>query len=165
MESRTACCASHRKKTNLRLLLNDYFLFLFDCHFRTFTVYTGTTARPAKKPFCKVFNWDLTECVAKITVQNFRQQCIQCIAMSLMQRTRNTVKNLIYKKTVLSQGKRDDAAFLFGLKFHYKFKSSQASKARLQSAKHTGAYLTQNDHLRSFKIRVLESVERQLGTK
>jgi len=36
---------------------------------------------------------------------------------------------------------RDAAAVLFGLKFaddiHYKFKSSQASKARLQSSKHT----------------------------
>jgi len=37
---------------------------------------------------------------------------------------------------------RDAAAVLFGLKFadniHYKFKSSQASKAMLQSSKHTG---------------------------
>ena len=36
----------------------------------------------------------------------------------------------------------DAAAVLFGLKFadniHYKFKSSEASKARLQSSKHTG---------------------------
>jgi len=52
---------------------------------------------------------------------------------------------------------RDAAAVLFGLKFadniHYKFKSSQASKARLQSSKHTGAKqnLTQNGHSRSFK--------------
>jgi len=38
---------------------------------------------------------------------------------------------------------RDAAAVLFGLKLanniHYNFKSSQASKARLQSSKHTGA--------------------------
>jgi len=37
---------------------------------------------------------------------------------------------------------RDAAALLFGLKFadniHYKFKSSQALKARLQSFKYTG---------------------------
>jgi len=37
---------------------------------------------------------------------------------------------------------RDAVAVLFGLKFadniHYKFKSSQASNARLQSSKHTG---------------------------
>ena len=52
---------------------------------------------------------------------------------------------------------RDAAAVLFGLKFadniHYKFKSSQASKVRLQSSKHTGAKqnLTQNGHSRSFK--------------
>jgi len=46
----------------------------------------------------------------------------------------------------------DAAAVLFGLKFadniHYKFKSIQASKDRLQSSKHTGAKqnLTQNGH-------------------
>jgi len=62
-------------------------------------------------------------------------------------------------KAVLSQGNRAmPQLFLFGLKFadniQYKFKSSQASKARLQSSKHTGAKqnLTQNGHSRSFKI-------------
>ena len=56
---------------------------------------------------------------------------------------------------------RDVAAVLFVLKFadniHYKFKSSQASKATLKSTKHTGAKqnLTQNSHSwhsRSFKV-------------
>jgi len=53
---------------------------------------------------------------------------------------------------------RDAATVLFGLKFadniHYKFKSSQASKARLQSPKHTGAKqnLTQNGYSRSFTV-------------
>jgi len=53
---------------------------------------------------------------------------------------------------------RDAAAVLSGFKFvdiiHYKYKSSQASKAKLQNSKHTGAKqdLTQNDHLRSFKV-------------
>jgi len=53
---------------------------------------------------------------------------------------------------------RDAAAVVFGLKFadniHYNIKSSQASKARLQSSKPTGAKqnLTQNGHSRSFKI-------------
>jgi len=53
---------------------------------------------------------------------------------------------------------RDAAAVLFGLKFadniHYKFKSSQASKVRLQSSEHTGAKqnLTQNGHTMSLKI-------------
>jgi len=52
----------------------------------------------------------------------------------------------------------DATAVLFGLKLadniHYKFKTSQASKARLQSPKHTGAKqnLTQNGHSRSFKV-------------
>jgi len=52
----------------------------------------------------------------------------------------------------------DAAAVLFGLKLtdniHCKFKSSQASKARLQSSKHTGTKqnLTQNGHSRSFKV-------------
>ena len=53
---------------------------------------------------------------------------------------------------------RDAAAVLFGLKFadniHYKFKSSQASKARLQSYKHAGAKqnLTQKGHSRFVKF-------------
>ena len=53
---------------------------------------------------------------------------------------------------------RDDAAVLFDLKFadniHYKFRSSQGSKARFHSSKHTGTKqrLTQNDHSRSLKI-------------
>jgi len=48
------------------------------------------------------------------------------------------------------------AAIFVGLKFadniHYKFKTSQASKASLQSSKHSGAKqnLTQNGHPRSF---------------
>jgi len=59
---------------------------------------------------------------------------------------------------------RDAAAAVFRLKFvdniHYKFKSSQASKARLRSSKHSSAKqnLMQNGHSRS---RVLESVERR----
>jgi len=47
---------------------------------------------------------------------------------------------------------------LFDLKLadniHYKFKSSKASKARLQSSKHTGTKqnLTQNGDSRPFKV-------------
>jgi len=57
-------------------------------------------------------------------------------------------KKLIIRETkqessAVARKPRDAAAVLFGLKFadniHYKFKSSQASKARLQSSKHTGA--------------------------
>jgi len=69
---------------------------------------------------------------------------------------------LQYKKAMLSQlfarKPRDAAAVLFGLKFaddiNYKFMSSQASKARLQSSKHTGTKqnLTKNSDSRSFKV-------------
>ena len=58
----------------------------------------------------------------------------------------------------------DVAAVVFGLKFtdniHYKFKSSLASKAGLQSSKHTSTKqkIMQNGHSRS---RVLKSVERR----
>jgi len=52
----------------------------------------------------------------------------------------NTKNNQLESRAV-ARKLRDAAAFLFGLKFaddtHYKFKSSQASKARLQSSKHT----------------------------
>jgi len=55
------------------------------------------------------------------------------------------------------------ATVLFGLKLadniHYKFKSSQASKARLQSSKHTGAEF--NAKWQFKVIRVLESGERR----
>jgi len=46
------------------------------------------------------------------------------------------------------------AAVLFADDIHYKFKSSQASKARLQSSKHNDAEqnLMQNSHPRSFKV-------------
>ena len=59
---------------------------------------------------------------------------------------------------------RDAAAVLFGLKFayniQYKYKASQASKARLQSSKHTGA----KKNLTPIKViqgRVLESVKKR----
>jgi len=56
----------------------------------------------------------------------------------------------IQESRAVARKPRDAAAVLFGLKFaddiHYNFKSSQASKARLQSSKHTGTKqnLTQN---------------------
>ena len=65
---------------------------------------------------------------------------------------------------------RDAAAVLFSLKFaddiHYKFNSSQASKARLQSSKHTGTKqnLTQNGDSRSFKVTCF-GVSGKLGDK
>ena len=72
---------------------------------------------------------------------------------------------IIIIMTVMMMTPRDAVAVLVGSKFadniHYKFKSSQASKTRLQSSKHTGAKqnLTQNSQSRSFKV--LESVERR----
>jgi len=59
---------------------------------------------------------------------------------------------------VVARKARDVTAVLFGLKFandiHYTFKSSQASKPRLQSSKHTGTKqnLTQNGDSGSFKV-------------
>jgi len=59
------------------------------------------------------------------------------------------MRNLAYTAVVVKEQEscaiarkpRDAAAVLFGLKFaddiHYKLRSSQASKARLQSSKHT----------------------------
>jgi len=64
----------------------------------------------------------------------------------------------VQESRAVARKPRDAAAVLFGLKFadniHYKFKSSQASKVRNQSSKHTGAKqkLTQNGHSRSFKV-------------
>ena len=67
-------------------------------------------------------------------------------------------KNMLQESRAIARKRRDAEAVLFGLKFaddiHYKFKSSQASKARLQSSKHTGTKqnLTQNGDSRSFKV-------------
>jgi len=70
----------------------------------------------------------------------------------------------------VARKQRDAAAVLFGLKFadniHYKFKSSQAAKARLQKSKQTGTKqnLTQNGRSMSLKVTcygVLESMERR----
>jgi len=69
-------------------------------------------------------------------------------------------RNKDKKKTVLSQRNRAMPQLFFSvyLKFadniHYKFKSSQASNARLQSSKHTCAKqnLTQNGHSWPFKV-------------
>ena len=72
--------------------------------------------------------------------------------------------NIKQESRAVAKEPRDAAAVVFGLKFadniHYKFTSSQASKAMPQSSKRTGAKqnLTQNGHSRS---RVLESVERR----
>ena len=50
---------------------------------------------------------------------------------------------MMQESRAVARKPRDAAAVVFGLKFaeniHYKFKSSQTSKARLQSSKHTGA--------------------------
>ena len=63
------------------------------------------------------------------------------------------------KKAVLSQGNRAmPQLFFLALKFadsiNYKFKSGQATKAMLQSSKHTDTKqnLTQNSDSRSFKV-------------
>jgi len=71
---------------------------------------------------------------------------------------------ILQESRAVAREPRDAAADVFDLKFadniHYNFKSSQASKARLQNSKRTDAKqnLTQNVHSRS---RVLESVERR----
>jgi len=55
---------------------------------------------------------------------------------------------------------RDAAAVLFGLKFnnniHYKFKSRQASKARLQSSKHTDAKQNLTQKLAKWPFKVIQ---------
>ena len=72
----------------------------------------------------------------------------------------HTVELIRQESRAVARKPRDAPAVLFGLKFaadddiHYKFKSSQASKARLQSSKHTGTKqnLTQNGDSRSVKV-------------
>jgi len=78
-----------------------------------------------------------------------------------------TLSYIEQESCAVARKPRNAAAVLFGLKFaddiHYKFKSSQASEARLQSSKHTGTKqnLRQNAIQIHSKSRVLESVERR----
>jgi len=62
--------------------------------------------------------------------------------MRIIFRSMNS-KFIKQESSAVARKPRDAAAVLFGLKFadniHYKFKSSQASKARFQSSKRTGA--------------------------
>jgi len=76
---------------------------------------------------------------------------------------------LVQESHAVARKLRDAASILFGSNFadniHCKFKSSQASKARLQSSKHTGAKqtLTQNGHSRSFKVTCFGVSEKAKG--
>jgi len=71
---------------------------------------------------------------------------------------------------VLSQGDRT-ALLLFDLKFadniHYKFKNSQALKARLQTSEHIGTKqnLMQNGHSRLFKVTCFRASGKAIRTK
>ena len=60
----------------------------------------------------------------------------------------------VYVQTKSPCKKRFPSPLKFADKMRYKFKSSQASEARLQSSKHTGAKqnLTQNGHSRSSMV-------------
>jgi len=82
-----------------------------------------------------------------------------------MDKTANVIE---HESRPVARKPRDAAAVLLRLKFadniHYKFKSSQSSKARLQSSKHTGGKqnLTQNGHSSS---RILESLKRRVSNR
>jgi len=62
------------------------------------------------------------------------------------------------ERSAVARKTRDEAAVRFGLKFadniHYKFQSSQASKARLQSSKYTDA--KQNKFNAKWPFRVIQ---------
>ena len=73
--------------------------------------------------------------------------------MQLRTRTFSSIKK--QESRAFTRKPRHAAAVVFGLKFadniHYKFKSSQASKARLHSSKRIGGeeHLMQNGHSRT----------------
>ena len=80
-----------------------------------------------------------------------------CLISSIAHYNLNA-RNYKQESRAVARKPRDAAAVLFGSKFadniHNKFKGSQASKAMLQSSKHTGAKQnsTQNGHSLSFKV-------------
>ena len=90
-----------------------------------------------------------------------RLTCLLCLILNWSMATPLVLPSHHTKQEsrAIARKPRDAAAVLFGLKFaddtHYKFKSSQASKARLHSSKHTGTKqnLTQNGDSGSFKVK------------
>jgi len=117
--------------------------------------------------------------VATFTIVSYCQQIAEHSAPVIPQSTRGRIPHSVFripqsiltpvtdnnKKAVLSQGNHTMPQLFFqllcSLKFadniHYKFKSSQAAIARLQSSKRTGAKqnLTKSGNLRSFKVTCL----------
>ena len=76
--------------------------------------------------------------------------------------------HIAYKKAVLPRGNCAMPQVFFSVEVRhnnipYKYKTSHASKATLQSSKHAGAKhnLTQNQDSKSFNVTCLESVEKQ----
>jgi len=113
------------------------------------------------------FAWQPTDITRQSVRAGHYQTTLRVIVCPVRQSAIITcVINQKQESRTVARKPRDAAAVLFGLKFadsiHYKFISSQASKARLQSPKHTGAKqnLTQSGH-----SRVLESMERRSWAK
>ena len=86
-------------------------------------------------------------------------RCVSmCLCFCLCVRSGPVTQTSLQESRAVARKPHDAAAVLFGLNFaddiHYKFKSSQDSKARLQSSKHTATKqnLTQNGDSRSFKV-------------
>ena len=141
----------------LRFLVNKFLCVL--CHIFGLKIHQNAFTPPTLAGKANISFWRGLEQTRLTKVILKRQQAFLC----------HPIKRRYFKQEsrAVARKPRDAAAVVFGLKFadniHYKFKSSQASKAKLQSSKRIGAKqfkkkLTQNGHSRS---RVLESVERR----
>jgi len=95
--------------------------------------------------------------IKTIKTENITPKHNMTLTLNTQQKT--VVRYLLKQESrAVAKKPRDAPAVRFGLKLadniHYEFKSSQASKARLQSSKLTGAKqnLKQNCHSGSFKV-------------
>jgi len=88
-----------------------------------------------------------SKCTVSLSLHRRSRRATGCVRSLLAQESRAIIRK-----------PRDATAVVFGLNFadniHYKFKSNQVLKARLQSSKRTGAKqnLTQNGHSTSFEV-------------
>ena len=89
-----------------------------------------------QRPYVNVCTKSFTSCILRV------HQWLRSEIFRNLEKVHYFV-SLKQESRAVARKPRDAAAVLFDLKFadsiHYKFKSSQASKARLQSSKHTGA--------------------------
>ena len=91
---------------------------------------------------CFMYDGILKGCHCKFLSEFVDERIFKIIGQYLVKIWTNGIGLFLHTRRAIARKPRDTAVVRCGLKFadiHYKFKSSQAPKARLQSYRHTGA--------------------------